>query len=533
LKIDNGTETPSTNKEEYKQGRTVSSGKAHSKKTQTVVLALLFFVLLTLLLRVINIGHPLSWDEAFDTLTTAEHSTATANSLWGDRFYQHSPLYLETGVIFEKVTHAKRQNLALFFEMLSILCSLITVLLIYLCGKEWFTDRVGILGAFFYAILPAARVFDSWIKQDSMMMMFALAFLFFFFRKRYIISGIFLGLAVLTKEPTIFIAVAVGVFLIVSGRFKEILKLLLASSIAAVISLWWFVFYASSSGRFIDFFLGNSSEAKTFANSWYHFIARIPQDVGWVVLILCIAAIGLFIYRFKKEKRGMVPFLFIWIVVLYLIFSISYGKPPWVIHSVLPPLALLAGWALSEGADLIRNKRLALGMIALVLVLALVLSVLVGFNSYLTKADRSFSGWLQEKKMAEFINTSDGNRVMLRYDDISPVLFYYLNAFSPEKVAFAGAQVPPDATSADTVFLIDPATDFSLFTQRILHILPDFLILRSAPMVVGVTPGQPFDRETLIRDLEQYDKNPRTFGNAFVFNGGKIAGAAAAQERSQ
>jgi len=485
-------------------------------------------LLVALLLREVNVNHTLSWDEASNVFATMEQAGPgpVQPLFWPDRFYQHPPVYLGTGLVFEKVTHADRRQLALFLQFLSILSSLAVVFLIYLCGKDWFNEKVGLFAAFFYAILPAARVFDTWIKQNPTMMAFALAFLLFFFRKKWLIAGLFLGLALLTEELAIFVVLAVGVYLLVSKRFKDIKVLLLASAVAAVTSFWWFVFFSKSTHSFIDFFLGSSEEAKEFANRWYHFLTRIPQDIGWITFAVCIAAVVMFVVKRKEDKRGMVPFLLVWIVLLYLIFSISYGKAPWLIQTVLPPLALLAGWGLYQLATQIPERRVAFASVALVLAVALSFSITGSFDNYMQKSASGFSWWQADRDSATYINQNKGQRVMMRVDDFDPVLAYYINSVSPDSVTYLLANAPAGATSDSSLFLVDPATSFDLFRQRISAAAPDYLIIMSVKM--GTTNSSEI---SLIDGFKRY-ATPVQFGRNVVFNGLKISQRIAAEKQA-
>jgi len=464
-------------------------------------------LLLTLLLRIVYLNHVLSYDEALNVLKINDYGSH--NTVWTGLVSQHPPIYLGIGLLFQKITHASIQNVALFLELLSILSSMAIVFLVYLCGKDWFNEKTGLLAAFFYAILPAARVFDSWIKQDAMMMALALAFLLFFFRKKYVIAGLFLGMALLAKEPVVFIIVAVGIFLLISKRFKNILMLLLSSAIAVLISGWWYLFFSKSTGGFINSFLGKSVESKTFAAPWYHFIVRVPQDVGLVVLILSILAIVFFFISFKAERGGMIPFLLVWILVIYAILSITPGKSPWVIHTVLPPFALLGGWGLARISELPKNSKLSSVVIGISLLLALGLSLSTGFSGYMTKPDNNYEGWVQEERMMNYVNSKNPDSVMVTFDDLNPVMCYYLNNYSPEKTVYLPADLPVNAKFPNkTLYLIDPKTDFNVYKQRIKTVAPRILIIANHP--------------TLIEGFSKYD-NPQEFRTGYVYDGHRIA----------
>ena len=482
-------------------------------------------------------NHTFNGDEAGDTLSVYE-SANFPSQFWGVRFYAHPPAYLAAGLGFAKLTSAGKRDIALFLELLSILCSLGTVVMVFLCGQDWFDDRVGLAAAFLYAILPAARVFDTFVKQDAMMVFFVMAFLFFFFKKKapsvstsrqtssskgnfsYVISAVFLGLAFLTKEPAFFIPLAVGAFLLVSKRFRELLWLVLATLVAGLMSFWWYAFYSVSTGHFLDFFMGKGLESTLFHKPWYHYLVRIPYQVGWVVVVLCLVAVGLFIYKFAAERKGMVPFLIIWIVVTYLIFSVSYGKPPWIITISLPPFALLGAWGLTQVWDRVRvmNKKAALAIVACVLALALGLSLAVSYNRYMYQVDaEDFRMWVTERKMADYLNGWSPGSIMMYKDDDEPVLFYYLDSYDYGHLGYLPASAPVDAYPADkSVVLLEDKTGYQRFLERLATVRPEFALVRKEPAEPSATVN--LDRTPLIDAIEKYLHLEKVrFDEAYIF----------------
>lgn len=508
--------------------------KRSTSKAKALIPTVLAIILLAVALRIPNLDHTLYSDEAFDSMSVYEHANFE-HQYWGLRLSAHPPLYLGAGLAFAKLTGAHSSNIALFLMLVSILAALGTVVLIFLCGKEWFDDRVGLLAAFFYAVLPAARVFDTFIKQDSLMVLFVMAFLYVFFKKKYLIgtgglndvnikgtllAGLLLGLAFLSKEPAFFIPIVAGAFLLVEARFRELLRLVGVTLLAAAMSFWWYAFFSASKGQFIDFFLGRSIDAQQFHEPWYHYIVRVPHNLGWVVMALCLVALAFFILRFKQERKGMVPFLLIWIGVLYVIFSASYGKPPWIITISLPPFALLGAWGLAQVAREVRarNRRAATVVVACVLVGTLGLSIAVSFGRYMRQVDpEHYDIWVSERKMADAMNRWCPRRVVMYQDDAEPVFFYYLEPYDYQYLGYIPANAPPDTREKGKgVILIDNKTSYDDFLRRIAAVYPDFVVVRKYPALPTAT-GNP-DRTSLIDAIEKnLGIEPEKFDDAYVF----------------
>ena len=491
---------------------------ANKKKTLVLLLAI---VLLALVLRTPNFGHFLSYDEAFNVHAAYGRGQAVPHDVWSTQLRVHPPDYMYSGVLFERVTGASRQDLAVFMEALSILAALGILVLIYFCGKDWFDEKTGLIAAFFYAVLPAARVFDTWIKQDALMMFFTLAFVFLFFKKRYIWAGLLLGLALLTKETVVFIVLAAGVFLLVSRRFREIGRLALSFAVAFLVSFWWYLFFSTSEGRFVGLFLGNTREAQLSKSPWYTYLVKAPQDFVWIVVALLLLGVVLFAFDFKKKGRPqMVTFLFCWIGVPYFILSAAPGKFAWLIHPVLPPIALLAGWSLARVYELVSDKRVAIALVGVVLIAALLLSAIVSFNGYLGSIDRNLLGWQYEKNAAEYINGRTPGTVAIGTDDANPVFLYYLNSYDPRKMEYISAgAVPASPGTKSTVFLVDSSDDLATFNQVVKRFGPKYVVLRYIPVMAAQTPESKAARDSLIEAYMKLEPKPGIFGESLVFNG--------------
>jgi 4-amino-4-deoxy-L-arabinose transferase-like glycosyltransferase len=475
---------------------------------KTVIIILLAIVLLALGLRVFNVGHVLSWDEAWNVQTVLDGSKHLTSDVWFYNFYRHPPLYTGAGIGLALIGGAGKTGIALGMEVLSLLFALGSVVLVFLCGRDWFDERVGLVAAFLFAVFPAARAFDVFIKPDSATLFFGLLFLLFFFRKKYLLSGVFLGLAFLVKETAIFLLIPVFAYLLLTRKFRETGWLLASSLVAFAISSWWYFAYSVSKGDFINFFIGRGSEAADWKQPWHYYLARVPKDIGWVPLALLAVALVIYVVKPGEDKRmlasappgsdptgaargGMALFVLLWAGITYLILSFSYGKPPWMVYTAYHAMALLGGWGVIRLVDIFEAKKVAAVAAGLALLLALALSIPVGFGGFMRSADPSFAGWLNEKAMADYINARGGKRVMLTFDDLSPNLLYYLDTYDPRKTVMIPANARPEANSLeDTVFVVGPGTSVPTEEQRVLAVKPDFLVVRARGFAVGGDESQ-------------------------------------------
>ncbi|MCG2794346.1 MAG: glycosyltransferase family 39 protein, partial [Actinomycetia bacterium] len=444
-----------------------------NRKATTVIL--LVILVLALLLRVFNVGHVLSWDEAWNVNSVVDAATGHTDdaSTFFPNFFRHPPSYTGLGILYAWVTGSGRVGVSIALEVISIIFSLLLIVVIFICGRDWFGQPAGLGASFFFAVMPAARVYDTWVKQESMTLLFGLLFLLLFFRGKHIAAGLFLGLALLTKEIIVFIPLALVVFLTVTRRFREYRKLAISLAVAIPLSAWWYLFFSRTSGHFADFFLGRHESAMVWSKPWYFYLKRIPGDVGWVAFLAALLGVAFMAWRLRMfwcadrgrdryAPRDMALFIVTWSAVVYLLLSLSGGKPPWMAYSALPAFALLGGWGLSEAFKAMSgHRRMALASLALAVVLAVALSVPVSLRGYVSAGDVMWQEALRDRTVAEQVNrwVGAGGRIMLRDADLSPNLAFYMDCYDPGCMTL----LPLERSSGDrrefSFLLLDDRTD--------------------------------------------------------------------------
>jgi 4-amino-4-deoxy-L-arabinose transferase-like glycosyltransferase len=463
------------------------------KRRRGAIIMLIIILALACLLRVVNIGHVLTWDEAWNVNTIVDGATGqTADPLF-ENFYLHPPGYNGLGIAFDWMTGMGRHGLAIAMEVISILFGLGLVFAVFLCARDWFGVEAALAAAFLMAVMPAARTFDTWIKQDSMVLFLCVMFLFFFFRKKFIVAGLFFGLALFTKETAIFVAIAAALFVVLVRRPKMIRGLAIAGGIAALICGWWYIFFSRSKGEFLSFFIGKGQEPQIWHQGWGYYLGRSPQDLGLLALACIALAVGLFAWRYRAlsqeeggrsgySRRDMLVFVAAWMALVYIVLSISYGKPPYMTTTVLPAVALLGGWGLAEGlrlafarAGATRFAFAALVLAALVLTFTLVPGRYSQGPAWLTERA------LLDKKIAGYVDAhKGGNGVVMMYScDVSPTLMFYLDSYVPENIVLLTGD-PTKATSSlanKSVYLVYTDQTAMDTAMDAYYLAPDYVIL--------------------------------------------------------
>ncbi|MBU1670893.1 MAG: glycosyltransferase family 39 protein [Actinobacteria bacterium] len=462
-----------------------------------MMVALICILAVAGLLRAVSIGHDVTYDEAWNVNSMIDGASGHTADSFFENFYHHPPAYTGLGITLAWIGGTGRQSLAVVMEIVSIAFGLALVLAVYLCGRDWFGARAGLAAAFVLAVMPSARTMDSWIKQESMALFFCTLFLFFFFRRNFLIGGAFLGLALLTKEPAVFVVAALVPFVLLFRRPGMIRGLGISLGLGALLSAWWYVFLSRSGGKFLDFFLGEGGEAYVWRGCWYYYLGRIPQDLGFLSMLLLALALLLLVLRFRAlsqeeggtsgySRRDMLVFLFLWIVAVYLVISISYGKPPWMTYMALAPVALVSGWGAVEVFRLARERGRVVSVGAVVLlVAALALAFTIVPGSYSTGADWYFERARVDRGIAGYINERGGGgcRVMLYSFDVTPSLMFYLDCYAPESmVAVMGDPAASAARYLDySVFLVFEDQTSTQAIRDIYVLAPDYVLLFDGP----------------------------------------------------
>jgi Dolichyl-phosphate-mannose-protein mannosyltransferase len=516
------------------------------------VLMLLLVVLLTAgLMRAFNIGHTLMYDEAWNSNTVADGATGhtapsrtsgVAPDNWFGNFYRHPPLYLSAGIAYAAVTGSGRYGASIALEILSILAAIALALVVFLCGRDWFGDYAGLAAAFLFAVMPAARMLDSLVKAEPLTLLFVMFFLLFFFRKKYWLAGLMLGLGLLTKEVAVFIPAALVMFLLIKRRWPELKGFGISAVVAIAISFWWYVFLSSTSGEFADFFFGRSAESAVWHRSWSFYLTRIPADWGWPLLILLVLGVVLLLFVKKAgggerrsgfSRREHAEFALLAVVLIFALLSLSYGKPPWMIYCALPVAALLGGWALVEAATWLAHGRVAVTAVLVVLAIALALSIPVSFATFMKKGDLTYVPSTNDRATAEYVNGKAGDKgtMMLKLSGLSPSIAFYLESYGPGSMV----KVPPVGLVTGraigekySLYLLYDDTTAQGLLDNTRNVGPRYVLVRD---YTGRTskPGESFTAS----DVSAITRPSYTKGNTLLFEGSRLVSPAGAAGTSR
>ena len=332
-------------------------------------LALSASFVLFLALRLPWIGHLLTWDEAMN-ICSVRAFAAHGHDFYSSWFWRRPPLYS----LLLMMLFPQREGFILRAQAFSIAVSTITFFMLFAVNRRVLGVAAALWSVFFLAVMPGAVFFDVWLKQDSLVGIFGLLALLLFLKRRYLYSGLALVFGFLSKELTLFYAIAIGILWVLQPRERRSLGgILLLYLIAAAGAAWWYIIFSNSVKLVMIFMLNaQGTETSVWIQPWYYFFAKMPADVGWLGMGLCLA--GLF--AFLRESRAGDPELErAWSVALlvpaYVVISLIRGKTPWFVAVLFPALATVQAvgvngfcrWLSASGRSGHRRAAVAVAML--------------------------------------------------------------------------------------------------------------------------------------------------------------------------
>jgi len=215
--------------------------------------------------------------------------------------------------IFYKVFSIFGENAAIFGAQLvtPILASL-TLLFNYLIVKHLFDDKVGFYSSLFLAFLPAHLYFSTLAYVDITLMLFVLMSIYFALKRKYVLSGLFSAISMLTKYTGI-LAILIVVPMIAIKEKKKI-KSYLEYLYTLPLGLIWFIrnwiLLGNPVWHFLnDLFKGYASSTSVRGGSLLNFVSLRP------IKTLYAGLIGIPASRWSNLFYFEIPFLKIFVTI--------------------------------------------------------------------------------------------------------------------------------------------------------------------------------------------------------------------------
>lgn len=370
-----------------------------------------------LIVRLRYVGHPIAWDEA--NVLVALREAVERGGL--DLYWQiHAPLYLVALLPVAYLAGATPVAMSL----VGIGFSLVLIWLVWLLAREIFDRDTAVLAAFALAAMPINAVFSTWVKQDALMSALIVGAVLLFVRGRWLLAALPLALAIFTKEYALLAIPAVLAWTVLTFQWDRVWRWLLASTLAAAGSLWYFLAFGTTGGQFIEGFVGVGKEYEYFGQPWYYYLLQAPRDFGWPVLLVALAGVGYALWRWHRDDLAYALVL-CWAAVVYVAHSVGGVKGQWYLYQATPVVAILAGVGGAWILRLVRSESRR-AKLAAVLPLLMVLPVAdLSYRAY-TENRSFFSSYVTARNVGlavrEHVGPNDLVALAARAD---PILVYY------------------------------------------------------------------------------------------------------------
>lgn len=283
-----------------------------------------------------------------------------------------NPLYSRDFPIFRAHPLLFQLLLSLFFgsgdgdlrgRLVAAVIGLVTLVVVFLVGREIYSTRVGLFAALFLAVMPYHVVVTRQVLLDGPVTLLATATLLMLARygrtsqlRWLLAAGGVLGLTLLTKETSILLVGSIYAFLVLTPRLPH---RYLGGLAALGIALLLFAVYPLAIALAGRGSTGNSYLAWQLLRAPNHsltfYLTTIPLAVGPLVL-LCAAA-GLWWGR--RERSWRETLLLSWIAVPAAAFELLPTKGYQYLLGIAPALAVLAARGIATLPSLPARFRLS------------------------------------------------------------------------------------------------------------------------------------------------------------------------------
>lgn len=313
------------------------------------------------------------WDEAIyakiskNMVVNKEYifQTWKLNSFW----YEKPPLFMWFMAFFMNFIGFN----SLSAKLPSAIFGFLTVIITYIFAKKLFNRFVGFMAGFSLLTTMHFLYYSRMAMTDITNLFFITSSVYFYYQaksnnlfKHYLFSGVFIGLAVMTKGVVGLVPFGIiglyEVYLFISKQQKvstNLLKKYLLLSITCVLVFlpWHLTMFIKFGNNFINEYIGyhvitratESIENKGQPFNWYLLVIRVSMRIWFVALL---ASLPYFLYKifydlknFRKNiiELNKLVFLSIWALFILVFFSVAKSKLVWYILPIYPSLSIIIG----------------------------------------------------------------------------------------------------------------------------------------------------------------------------------------------
>jgi len=280
----------------------------------------------------------------------------------------------------------------------SALAGLMTVLITFHLGSKLFNPVAGFLSGLILATCLFFPQISRWMMLDSLFcLLFLLAVYHFYLgmsrpenqRFRFLLAGIFMALATLTKGPIGFLPIPL--FLVYSATARDLRNfwnrnLFYTVLLSIGLVMVWLLPAVGMAGKsygiqnILHQTVGRFVAGWSHPQPFYFYLVRFPVGfLPWVIFLPWAVIHG---FSQKEGKGREFLFVFIWFAFIFCFFSLSKGKKENYLLPLYPAAAILVGGWLSSCWGPGEERRKLLIPMVLVAVLFMTVSFIILFRPF-------------------------------------------------------------------------------------------------------------------------------------------------------
>jgi 4-amino-4-deoxy-L-arabinose transferase-like glycosyltransferase len=269
--------------------------------------------------------------------------------IYGEYWYDKPPMYYWLVAASYQLFGVNEFAARFPSAILAVVC----VLVVYCSGRRLFGEKAGVAGAMVLATSVEYFYLGKAAVTDTTLNICLTVSLLAFIEKRYYIFYLFAGLATLTKGPIglLFPGGIVFFYLAFTRNFSELRNMKIPTGIllySLVAIPWYYIMYTLHGSEFLETFLGFHNITRFTSPEhpegvlWYYYLPVLMLGFfPWIAIMVQSIWASL---TTSRRDFNVLLFLNIWVVFIFLFFTISRTKLVSYILPLYPPLAMIVGW---------------------------------------------------------------------------------------------------------------------------------------------------------------------------------------------
>ncbi len=320
----------------------------------------------------------------------------------------------------------------LFGKLLVIFFSLGVLILTYLIAYELFNEKIAVVASLFLSLSSTFFLFGNVLHAEIPSAFFVLLGFYFFVKKSYRYSGLFLGIAFMTRFFQILAFVPLFLLLIYwTMKKKENVKSLIIFSIFFIIPIapYLILNHILYNNILYPFLLQSYMTKYTgwiFSQPFYFYFTELVKE-NILVLFSVLALIFIFKKPDFKKISLVVTFLFIFVP-----YNLIAHKEMRFLIAALPFLYILTSYGIFYFIGFF-NKNMPLILFLLLIIFLILSAPKLRFDRYEDNLDVFYS-YIENEKIGNGLWISNPSFIAYSNNKASELIYYPL--YNSEKVDY-------------------------------------------------------------------------------------------------